>query len=145
MPFFFEAANLYRMRSPVISRSNCANDRSTLSVRRPIEVVVLNACVTDTNDAFWASNISTILAKVEQRSGQAVDLVNDNHVDLAGLDIAKQRLQRRSVHRSAGKAAIVVERRNDRPALVALTLDIGLTGFTLCIKRVERLLEPLLR
>jgi hypothetical protein len=34
-----------------------------LSVRRPIEVVVLNCCVTDTKDALCASRTSTILAK----------------------------------------------------------------------------------
>jgi hypothetical protein len=31
MPFFFEAAILSRMRSPVTSRSNWAKDNSTLS------------------------------------------------------------------------------------------------------------------
>jgi hypothetical protein len=45
------------------SRSNCAKDNSTLRVRRPIEVVVLNCCVTDTKDAPLVSRISTILAK----------------------------------------------------------------------------------
>ena len=45
-PFFFEAAILSRMRSPVTSRSNCAKDNNTLSVRRPIELVVLNCWVT---------------------------------------------------------------------------------------------------
>jgi hypothetical protein len=34
-----------------------------LSVRRPIEVVVLNCCVTETNEASWASSTSTIFAK----------------------------------------------------------------------------------
>ncbi len=34
----------------VTSLSNWANDRSTLSVSRPIEVVVLNCWVTETND-----------------------------------------------------------------------------------------------
>src|SRR6516164_280712 len=63
IPFFFEAAILSRMRSPMTSRSNCAKDNSTLRVRRPIEVVVLNCCVTETNDALLASRISTILAK----------------------------------------------------------------------------------
>src|SRR5207302_351739 len=43
MPFFFEAAILSRMRSPVTSRSNWAKDNSTLSVRRPIELLVLLA------------------------------------------------------------------------------------------------------
>src|SRR5262249_31759462 len=46
--FRCEAAILSRMRSPMTSRSNCANDNRTLRVRRPIEVVVLNCCVTET-------------------------------------------------------------------------------------------------
>jgi hypothetical protein len=33
-PFFFEAAILSRMRSPMTSRSNCAKDNRTLRVRR---------------------------------------------------------------------------------------------------------------
>lgn len=48
MPFFFEAAILSRIRSPVTSRSNWAKDSRTFSVSRPIEVVVLKACVTET-------------------------------------------------------------------------------------------------
>src|SRR3954465_14217993 len=50
-PLRLEAATLSRMRSEVTSRSNCANDSRTLSVNRPIEVVVLNCCVTETKDA----------------------------------------------------------------------------------------------
>src|SRR5579859_866027 len=48
MPFFFDAAILSRIRSPVTSRSNWAKDRSTLSVKRPMELVVLNCWVTET-------------------------------------------------------------------------------------------------
>src|ERR1035437_3828830 len=47
----------------VTSRSNWAKDSSTLSVSRPIEVVVLNCWVTETKDTPWASNSSTSLAK----------------------------------------------------------------------------------
>jgi hypothetical protein len=54
---------LSRIRSPVTSRSNCANESSTLSVSRPIDVVVLDRWVTATNDSPRASNTSTILAK----------------------------------------------------------------------------------
>jgi hypothetical protein len=43
MPFRFEAATLSRIRSPVISRSNWANDSSMLRVNRPMLVVVLKA------------------------------------------------------------------------------------------------------
>jgi len=42
MPFFRDAANLSRMRSPITSRSNWAKLSRMLSVSRPIEVVVLN-------------------------------------------------------------------------------------------------------
>src|SRR5712672_512822 len=63
MPFFSDAAILSRMRSEVTSRSNWAKDRSTLSVSRPIEVVVLNCWVTETNDTPWVSKSSTSLAK----------------------------------------------------------------------------------
>src|SRR5258708_18520586 len=55
IPFFFEVAILSRMRSPMTSRSNCAKDNRTLRVKRPIEVVVLNCCVTDTKEAPLAS------------------------------------------------------------------------------------------
>src|SRR6478736_8299984 len=41
-PLRLEAAILSRIRSEVTSRSNWANDNNTLSVRRPIDVVVLN-------------------------------------------------------------------------------------------------------
>jgi hypothetical protein len=46
---------LSRMRSPMTSRSNYAKDNKTFRVRRPIEVVVLNCCVTETKDAPLAS------------------------------------------------------------------------------------------
>jgi hypothetical protein len=63
MPFRFDAATLSRIRSAVTSRSNWAKDRSTLSVSRPIEDVVLKAWVTDTKDTTAPSKISTIFAK----------------------------------------------------------------------------------
>ena len=63
MPFCLEAAILSRIRSPVTSRSNWAKDSRTLRVRRPMDVVVLNCWVTETNETPAASKISTILAK----------------------------------------------------------------------------------
>ena len=63
MPFFFEAAILSRIRSPVTSRSNWAKESSTFRVSRPMLVVVLKAWVTETNETPWASNSSTSLAK----------------------------------------------------------------------------------
>ena len=46
MPLRFDAAILSRMRSPETSRSNWANDRRTLSVKRPIDVVPDFVCET---------------------------------------------------------------------------------------------------
>ena len=63
MPRALDMAILSRMRSPVTSRSNWAKDSSTFSVSRPIELVVLNAWVTDTNETPALSKISTIRAK----------------------------------------------------------------------------------
>ena len=62
-PLRLEAAILSRMRSEVTSRSNWANDSRTFNVSRPMDVVVLNCWVTDTNDTPWVSNSSTSLAK----------------------------------------------------------------------------------
>ena len=58
MPLFLAADCLSRVRSEMISRSNCANDRRMLSVRRPREVVVLNCWVTETKVVPFFSKIS---------------------------------------------------------------------------------------
>src|SRR5437588_8692485 len=92
-PLRLEAAILSRMRSDVTSRSNWANDSSTFSVSRPIEVVVLNCWVTDTKDTLCRSNSSTKLGKIRQRSGQSVDLVDHDGVDLAGPHVLQEPLQ----------------------------------------------------
>ena len=63
MPLALEAAILSRMRSPVTSRSNCAKDKSTFSVRRPMLVVVLKAWVTLTKLTRRRSKISIMRAK----------------------------------------------------------------------------------
>ena len=104
------------MRSPMTSRSNCAKDNSTFRVKRPIEVVVLNCCVTETKDAPLASRISTILAKIGERAGQPVDLVDDQGVDPSRGDIVEQLLQRRPIDRRAPA----------HPAFGPLAVDEGL-------------------
>src|SRR5512143_3898150 len=68
-PLRLEAAILSRMRSEVTSRSNWANDSSTFSVSRPIDVVVLNCCVTETKDTLCLSKSSTGLSPDISRFG----------------------------------------------------------------------------
>ena len=66
------------------------------------------------------------LGKVSQRARQAVDLVDDDDVDLSGSQILQQPLQRRAVGIAAGEAAIVIFGPDQRPAGMRLTPDIGL-------------------
>ena len=115
-----------------------------MRVKRPIEVVVLNCCVTETNDELRASRISTILAKIGERAGQPVDLVDDHNIDTSCRDVGEQPLQRRPTHRRAGEPAVIITGAQAHPAFVALTGDKGLAGLALCKQRIEFLLEPLL-
>jgi hypothetical protein len=48
------------------------------------------------------------LGEVRQRTGQAVNLVDDNHVDLARPHLLQQPPQRRPVGVAAGKTTVVV-------------------------------------
>jgi hypothetical protein len=43
------------------------------------------------------------LGEVGKRPRQPVDLVDDNHVDLTGLNILQQLLERRALHRTPEK------------------------------------------
>src|SRR5215470_15955336 len=95
IPFLFEAAIL----SPMTSRSNFAKASNTLRIRRPIEVVVLNCCVTETNEAPLASRISTILAKSASAS-EPVDLVDDHGIDPTRRDVGEQPAQSRPIGRA---------------------------------------------
>ncbi len=73
MPRAREAAILSRTRSPITSRSNCAKLSRMFSVSRPMLVVVLNDCVTETNVTSFASNTSTSLAKcISERLSRSI-------------------------------------------------------------------------
>ena len=103
---------------------------------------MLNCWVTETNDTPVLIEQFDQLGEVGQRAGQAVDLVDDDDVDLAGPDILQQSLQGRAVGVAAGEAAIVIFGSDQRPAGMGLASDIGLGGIVLGIERVEVLLQP---
>ena len=73
--------------------------------------------------------------------GEAVDLVDNHHVDAMRGPVGEQPLQGRAVGGAAGKTAVVVAVRKPLPAFRALAEDIGGAGFRLRIKRAEVLLE----
>ena len=79
--------------------------------------------------------------EVHQRARQPVDLVDHHDIDLAGLDVGEQPLQRRAIERAAGEAAIVIAIGHEQPALGALAGDVGLAGLPLGIEGVELHLE----
>jgi hypothetical protein len=131
MPLLFEAAILSRMRSPMTSRSNCAKDNRTLRVKRPIEVVVLNCCVTDNEGGAPRIEDLDDLGKIGERAGQPVDLVDNDDVDPPRREVSQQPLQSRPIHPRAGEPAVIISRAQADPAFLPLALDEGLAGFTL--------------
>src|SRR6266851_5791545 len=84
------------------------------------------------------------LGEVRQRAGEPVDLVDHHDGDLSGPDIREQGLQGGAVEGGTREAAIVVVVGNEPPALVGLTLDVGLAGLPLGIERVEFEIEIML-
>jgi hypothetical protein len=78
------------MGSPVTSRSNWANESKTFSVRRPIEVVVLNCWGTAANGTPPASKTSTILAKsASERVSRSALLTTTASTSLLSLSAHK--------------------------------------------------------
>src|SRR5215471_17242285 len=70
-PFFRAATCLSRVRSEMISRSNCANDSRIFSVSRPSGVFVLNCWVIETKQTprtcgrRWITNWSRFVPVAE--------------------------------------------------------------------------------
>jgi hypothetical protein len=81
------------------------------------------------------------LGEVSKRTGQPVDLVDDDHVDLAGSDIGQQLLERRPLHRTSRKAAVVMSFSGELPSFMRLALNVGLGSLALVVEGIEVLLE----
>ncbi len=144
MPFLREAATLSRIRSPITSRSNWAKLSRMFSVSRPMDVVVLKDCVTETKVTPWRVEDLDQLREIHQRAAEAVDLVDHDDVDQPVLDVGDQLLQRGAVQRAAGEAAVVVAVAQADPALGLLAGDVGLAGLPLGVEAVELHVEPFL-
>src|ERR1700732_1810343 len=84
------------------------------------------------------------LGELGERPGHAVDLVNDNDLNLASLDSGEEPLQGRALYRAAREASVVVHFGERDPSGVTLARDVGLTCFALRVERVELLLQPIL-
>ena len=74
------------------------------------------------------------LGEVGQRPGQPVDLVDHDHVDLAGLHILQEPLQRRALSIAAREPTIVISGSQQGPSGMRLAADISLRGVILGIE-----------
>jgi len=93
MPLRLGAAILSRMRSPVTSRSNWANDNSTFRVRRPIDVVVLKLLGDRHEGGALPIKGLNDAGEIRQGSRQPVNLVDQDHVDQSPAQVGQQPLQ----------------------------------------------------
>ena len=83
------------------------------------------------------------LGEIGKRPGQPVDFVDNDDLNLPGLDVLQKPLEGRPLHRTAGQAAVVVHVRKRDPAGMTLAHDVGLARFPLGVERIELLLEAL--
>ena len=83
------------------------------------------------------------LGKICERPRQSVDLVHNDDLNLAGLDVLQKPLEGRPLHRPAGKAPIVIHVGKCDPSGMTLAHDVGLARLPLSIERIEFLLEAL--
>ena len=83
--------------------------------------------------------------EVLQRTADAVDLVDDHHVDLPVVHVPQKLLEGRARHIAARVPAVIVMLIDEPPALAGLAMDVRCTGVELCLQRIELLVEPLVR
>jgi hypothetical protein len=79
------------------------------------------------------------LREVEERSREAIDLVDDHDVDALGIYVGEEALEGGTLDVGARETAVVVVRVNQRPALAP---RVRLAGLALRVERIELLLEP---
>ena len=92
--------------------------------------LVLNDCVTDTNDAVRLEQLDQ-LGKIRQRASKTVDFVDHHSIDLAGTDIRQERLQGSPFQRGPGEPAVIIMVGYKPPTFGCLALDVGHTGLAL--------------
>lgn len=66
------------------------------------------------------------LGEIGERSGETVDLVDDNYIDTSFADAIEQTLQRRTIGGAARMAAVVEALAHESPAFIGLALDVRL-------------------
>jgi hypothetical protein len=77
------------------------------------------------------------LGEIGERSGQPVDLVDNDDFGLARPDVREKLLQGRAIKGGAGKRAIIIALVDRAPSFVRLAFDIGLASLALGVEGIE--------
>ena len=83
--------------------------------------------------------------EVSERASQPVDLIDYDQINYASFNVIKKKLQGRALQGASGFATIVISLCDQLPTFMLLACDVSGTGLKLCIKRIETLLQTLLR
>jgi hypothetical protein len=129
---------LSRTRSDASSRSNCIQSESA---HRGRGVELLGD--RHERDRPGIKGFDQ-LGKVSERSGDAVDLVDDDHLDPAEFDFSEEAFQGGAFEIAAGVGGVVIVLGQCLPALRGLTPYIGLAGLALSVQGIELLVEAVL-
>ena len=78
-------------------------------------------------------------------AADAVELVDDDHVDLAGADGVHHLLELRTVRGPAGEPAVGVDAPREPPALASVAFDVRLAGVRLAVDGRVVAVEPVRR
>src|ERR1017187_422018 len=81
------------------------------------------------------------LGKIGQAASEPIHFINNDDVELAGLNVFEQPFQGWSLHASAGVSAVVVTGWQSAPAFLSLAHDEGLASFPLGVEGIEGLFE----
>ena len=98
------------------------------SIRRPIDAVVLNCWVTETKRRRVCQKSLDEAGEVGQRAGEAIDLIDDDHINLHHGPSASTLRDRWMLPPETTIVKPIIEQ---LPALMRLGSDVGLAGLTL--------------
>jgi len=82
--------------------------------------------------------------EVCERTGQAVDLIDQDHIDELVTNVGQQALQCQAFHAAAREPAVVISSLYQAPTFTGLALDERFARVSLRMERVEALLQSFL-
>jgi hypothetical protein len=126
--------------SPSAKRRCSGSDRPTIRAHRGSGIERLSD-----GDKAHATGIEGLddLGKVCQAASKAVYLIDNDRVDLSGLDVRQQAFECGAFYGATRVSAIVVVSIERPPSFLPLAEDVCLTGFALRVERVKGLFESL--